>query len=268
MIEPFYFGREPKLLFGIYYPPYVGHNVETGIILCYPMGQEYMRSHRAFLHLARTLSSDGFNVLKFDYYGCGDSAGKCEEGDIQQWISDISKAVDELKEGCEAKRLYLVGLRLGATLALISSDGRDDIDGVVLWDPIVKGANYIDELRIMHQEWLRGSFSRSISQQNREDEEEILGFPLTDTLKSQLGTIDLTRGAYGLSIDTLLIESSISKDTGCFRQYLNQQNAVYEYVNISSPAVWVKGDDESKGIVPPKIIQYIKEWLIDKRKAC
>jgi len=269
MIEPLYFGKEPKLLFGIYYPPRHNNNIDAAIVFCSPIGQEYMRSHRTFLHLVKTLALNGLHVLKFDYYGCGDSAGKCEEGNIDQWILDILEAIDELKEGSGAKQLYLIGLRLGATLALLASNRRSDVDGIVLWEPIVSGINYIDELRKTHHQWLNGSFSKNMSKHNNEDEEEILGFPLTNALKSQLRAIDLLTGVYVLPANTLLIESSTNKkDIDCFRQYLNEQNEACEYVNIPAPQIWVKGNGESKAIVPLRIVQYISEWLTSKQRAC
>ena len=54
------------------------------MVLCYPGGQEYIRSRRAFRQLAIRLSSAGFPVLRFDYHGCGDSSGDDDEGKISQ----------------------------------------------------------------------------------------------------------------------------------------------------------------------------------------
>ena len=83
-MEPFYFGKSPRALFGVYHPPKAGMTRKTGVVLCYPMGHEYVYSHRAFLRLAMLLSSAGFHVLRFDFYGCGDSEGDCKEGKIRQ----------------------------------------------------------------------------------------------------------------------------------------------------------------------------------------
>ena len=66
------------------------------IVLCYPMAHEYMYVHRAFRQLANRLARTGFHVFRFDYYGFGDSAGESEESHIEQWIKDISEAIDEI----------------------------------------------------------------------------------------------------------------------------------------------------------------------------
>ena len=47
---------------------------QSAIVLCQPLGHGYLRAHRAFRNLAVSLASQGFHVLRFDYYGCGDSA--------------------------------------------------------------------------------------------------------------------------------------------------------------------------------------------------
>lgn len=266
MIEPLYFGKKSKILFGVYYPPQSDGNIDTAVVLCYPMGQEYIRSHKTFVHLARKLSHGGYHVLKFDYYGCGDSAGLCEEADIDQWILDVQAAIKELKEGSGARRIFLIGLRLGATLALLANNKNYIIDGIVLWDPIVNGIKYLDELRDVHRRWFWGSFCKNKRYDNA-NSKEILGHPLTNKLTDQLEAIDLVKNKYILPEDILLIESFKNKDIANLREYMIMQNANLEYVNIPGSQVWIKGEDESKSIVPPKIIQYIWEWFNSRSRA-
>ena len=97
MMITFYFGPTDKSLFGIYHKPKSMKDRRKGIVLCYPMGQEYIRSHRALHQLAIKLSGTGFHVLRFDYYGCGDSFGYCQEGNLNQWTQDIQIAIQKLK---------------------------------------------------------------------------------------------------------------------------------------------------------------------------
>ena len=60
--------------------------------------------------LAKRLSGIGFHVLRFDYYGTGDSAGDADEGDLRQWHDDLSAAVDELKDTAAIQMVSLIGL--------------------------------------------------------------------------------------------------------------------------------------------------------------
>ena len=149
-MEPFFFRKTAKPLLGIYHPPQISTVRNVGVILCYPMGQEYIRSYRSLQKLAGLLSSVGIHVLRFDYYGCGDSDGDGTQSSIQQWIDDILTAVNELKEGCGLEKVCLVGLRLGAALAIIAGTRRADIDSIILWDPVIDGKRYLEESTSLH----------------------------------------------------------------------------------------------------------------------
>jgi predicted alpha/beta hydrolase len=71
--------------------------------------------------LSRQLAARGFNVLRFDYYGSGDSAGDDSEMRLSGSCEDIVAAIEELKDICDAKTVALIGLRLGASLAGIDA---------------------------------------------------------------------------------------------------------------------------------------------------
>jgi len=83
-VAPFYFGSPDKLLFGCYHEPTLGRRRKCAVVVCQPVGHEYINSHRALRQLAARLCDAGFPVLRFDYYGCGDSSGSREEGTILQ----------------------------------------------------------------------------------------------------------------------------------------------------------------------------------------
>ncbi|MBF0509187.1 MAG: hypothetical protein HQK57_09720, partial [Deltaproteobacteria bacterium] len=74
-IEPFYFGPSGNRLFGCYHKPQSDCHRGCGVVLCYPMGYEYMQSHRSYRRIADRLAGEGYPVLRFDFYGCGDSDG-------------------------------------------------------------------------------------------------------------------------------------------------------------------------------------------------
>src|SRR5262245_24413810 len=144
-MNPFFFGSSERPLFGVHHPPRERGARETGVVLCYPMGQEYMRSHRAFRQLANLLTRAGQHVFRFDYFATGDSSGASGEGSLAQWLADVNQAIDELKDNASLASVSLVGLRLGAALAARASAGRADIDRLVLWDPVVLGPSYLEE---------------------------------------------------------------------------------------------------------------------------
>ena len=79
-MNPFYFGSSAEPLFGAYHPPgnQVGRNL--AVLICPPLGREYLRAHWALRRLADQISRDGGHVLRFDYFATGDSAGDSKGG--------------------------------------------------------------------------------------------------------------------------------------------------------------------------------------------
>lgn len=261
-MEPFYFGEPAKPLFGIYHPPQTRTSCEVGIVLCYPMGQEYIRSHRSLVRLTEFLSSVGFHVLRFDYYGCGDSGGGCYQGSVRQWINDISTAVNELNGGYDLEKVCLVGLRLGGALAMMAGVSRGDIDSIVIWDPVIDGAIYLSELIRLHDEWLRGSFAKTQLDHKHGDHCEVLGFPMTDSLKQELTDINLLTLERKPANSVFIVASNEVTKNKLLSEHLERINAKPNYEYISAPKVWIKNDDgNSKGLVPIPILKSIINWI-------
>ncbi len=136
-MTPFHFGSANRRLFGIYDPPpKIGGAVRAAVV-CHPSGDEQIYAYRTLKQLAAQMSKAGIHVLRFDYYGTGDSAGETGEGDIASWCGDIETAIAELKDMTGAKMVSLVGLRLGANLAArVAAMRRDEIDNLLLWEPL------------------------------------------------------------------------------------------------------------------------------------
>src|SRR4051812_49516631 len=110
-----FFGSRTRALFGNSTAP--SRPSREGVVLCYPAVYEYTQSHWAFKKLQLSLSRAGLHVLRFDYYGTGDSAGELEEGTLSGWEGDIRTALEELAETSQSRALSLVGLGLGGALA-------------------------------------------------------------------------------------------------------------------------------------------------------
>jgi len=72
---PIYFGLADRPLFGWFHPPAASLQRPMGVVLCNPIGEDMVRAHRPYRHLAETLAAAGFPVLRFDFDGTGDSSG-------------------------------------------------------------------------------------------------------------------------------------------------------------------------------------------------
>ena len=63
---------------------------------------EHPFAHGTYRFLAQQLSGANLDVLSFDYFGTGDSAGEFEQANADQWMSDIGTAITELKDAAQA----------------------------------------------------------------------------------------------------------------------------------------------------------------------
>jgi pimeloyl-ACP methyl ester carboxylesterase len=74
----------------------------------------------------------GQDVLRFDYFGHGESSGDFLQGSISRWRADALAVIDELTQG----PLVLVGSSMGGWLALLAALARPDrVQAMVLIAP-------------------------------------------------------------------------------------------------------------------------------------
>jgi len=262
-MEPFYFGETGKQLFGCYHASKAEPSRGCGVVLCYPMGHEYMQFHRAYRQLALDLSRSGFPVLRFDFFGCGDSAGQCADGRINQWLADISTAVVEIKRRSDVVKVCLAGLRLGGTLATIVGTERGDISGMVLWDPIVTGRAYVEKLTRLHKKMLSFAHVKQKYDKKKEKVVEILGFAYAESLLADIKKIDLLCLDRKPAENTLIIQSNEEIDQRQLRDNLENMHARIDCLHYPTPQLWTWIEDFGKVVVPYKILQSVVSWMCE-----
>jgi uncharacterized protein len=260
-MNPFFFGNSKEPLYGVYHPPRAQTARPTAVVLCYPLWQEYMRAHRAFRQLAMLLSKAGFSVLRFDYFGTGDSAGESDAGDVSRWTHDISTAIDELKDTAGVSRVSLVGLRLGASLAAAVATVRKDLDRIILWDPVVGGKAYVEKMVLTertnggaHRHGALGTIG-------------VKGFPLTSRMREGLEGIDLQRLASPASGRMILTVSEERAEFAAFRDAMTGRSTGMTYRHIPSAGNWDEIDRFGSALLPQSIIQGIVGCLTDAEVA-
>lgn len=139
------FGSSRAPLFGVYHPAQGAARARKAVLLCNPFGEEAIRAFLPFKRLAELLSAVGVPVLRFDYFGTGDSAGDEEEVALDRMASDILQADEELRELSEARQTYWVALRLGAWAAIEAAQETPPA-GLLLWEPVTDGQDYLLEI--------------------------------------------------------------------------------------------------------------------------
>lgn len=257
--RPLFFGPAGSRLFGLFDPPPKGSRAPTAALICPPAGQEYVRAHRSLVQLGLRLSRRGIPVLRFDYSGSGDSAGDLEDGSISQWVDDVGHALDEARRLSGCDRVRIVGLRLGATLALLAATDRNDVDALALWAPVVDGAGHLEELQRLHQAFLRFAYVDAPPHLAGEEPDEILGFPLTPTLQSELEELDLRSIEGRVPSDVLLVQAGPDPGVREFALALEERGARVTKGPDPNHEVWRA--ETYRGLVATTAIGAIEEWL-------
>jgi uncharacterized protein len=191
------FGAPSQRLIGMFHAPSPAATRRHGVLICPAFGQEAIRAHRVVRVLAERLARNGHPVLRFDYFGTGDSMGDDEQGDIVAWTRDVLGADQQLRQLGGVDATVWVGMRLGAAIALQAAAAAPDGPGrLVLWDAVLDGPRYLEELREKHVATLEKAFSlmprphpRRLMREAGRYRDEAIGFALSTTLREQLAAM-------------------------------------------------------------------------------
>ena len=122
-----------------------------GVVVVPAHGFEDLCTRHAMRVLADRLAAAGVPTLRMDLHGTGDSAGSDGDPDrVATWIGDVEGAAAWLRAETGVTEIVLVGLRLGALLALAASD-RISVSRLVLVAPPQSGPAYVRENAILAQ---------------------------------------------------------------------------------------------------------------------
>jgi pimeloyl-ACP methyl ester carboxylesterase len=252
-----YFGECGKELFGIFDLPDVLQPIDCGIVLCYPLLGEYVRSHRCYRQLANRLAQAGFPVLRFDYLGSGDSAGELEDGGVSQWLEDISRAATAMKRRTGVTKVSLVGLRFGANLALLAGAQRETIEHLVLWEPVAQTATYLKELAEAHATLHKLAQPPGVGDLLAAGD-GIAGFPVSAGFLDELRSVELLQIQRPPARNLLIIENREAEVTGYWPTRFKALPMPCQHWNIPAPHIW---REDVPALIPMPVIQSLVSWF-------
>jgi pimeloyl-ACP methyl ester carboxylesterase len=94
--------------------------------------------HRMYVTLARLLAGAGYQVLRFDLSGIGDSESRGDGmSPLEGVLADMREVIDWLVAARRARRVILVGLCSGADHSLVYGISDPRVCGLVLLDPSI-----------------------------------------------------------------------------------------------------------------------------------
>jgi alpha-beta hydrolase superfamily lysophospholipase len=147
LAHPIWLGDQQRPAFGWWHCP-ADRQARAGVILCPPLGFDYLQSYRALRVLADELATAGFCVVRFDYDGTGDSPGGGSDARLARWTATARSAIALLRRSAVAD-ICIVGMRFGALFAASMADQDGDVDQLVLWDPCLSGQSFLAEQKAL-----------------------------------------------------------------------------------------------------------------------
>lgn len=276
-MTPLYFGDSRQRLFGFLNEPRVGTEREHGVLLCPPIAQEHVRAHWAFRQVAASLARAGFHVLRFDWFGVGDSAGDLSQATVERWRADIATAAQELKDAAGVRKVSVVGLRLGATLAALAA--RDvKPSALVLWDAVLDGSTYLAELKrleagVLADErrfwvaWPRavratiGRFSSVVLQERTPSADELVGFAFPASLRTEIGLLRLDESIEVGRARVLVLDSEGEPGTRRLFSQLESRGVAVQHQVTRTQGRWTDPRQIEELLLPGDAVQTITQTL-------
>ena len=207
--DPVYFGAPERPMFGFYHPPAGSRVRGMGVLLCNPLGDDLIRAHRPYRHLAEELASAGFPVLRFDFDGTGDSAGdERDPNRVATWRADVGRAAAELRTRSGVERLALIGLRLGGTFAALGATDLGGVDTLVLWGAYDNGGAFVSEATKAHKMLVMLQPTSFSGGPPASDGQEALGFLLARQTIADLEAVDLLSLSRSPAKRTLVLDTA------------------------------------------------------------
>lgn len=216
-------------------------------MICPPFVGEYLRSHRALRVLGDRLSEAGLDVLRFDWYGTGDSGGEHRDLTLEGAVADVRTAVEEglSLAGAREYGVVLVGHRHGTLPAALAAVDDDRIGGLVLWDPVSPSD-------ISHA-WRQYPPTRAPGAR------WVGGFAVSDSLLQELEAAD--RGIWEVTdhLPSLTVKTAAPIPEALRRRA--DDDAWPGTVEVfPGPGVWEETTDLGAGTVPGPLLAAITRW--------
>jgi len=187
VIEPFFLEREVFALWrGV-------QGAQRAWVLAPPFAEEEKSARRVLTEVASLFERRGEASLLFSFRGQGDSGGDFAQMSLDDWRDDLASAIEEAKRRAPSATIGVLGVRLGASLALQVAARRDDVARLILIEPLLSGRSFLSQ-QLMRQKiraGLTGSTSDTASGEAPFD--DLDGWPLGAKMKSDFHALDLAR---------------------------------------------------------------------------
>lgn len=241
-VEPCFFPTASGQLYGLLQGPNQDVPCRRAVVLCQPILHEYWQSKLALRQVAAGLAARGAASLRFDVRGQGDSSSDLAEVRLDDWVADVHAAVDRLRSRAGLEVVTLAGLGLGASLAARAAVERNDVEALVLWNPVVEGAAYRERLETAHARAFEGAAAAARGRS------ELLGEAVTSEWLADLDrlSVDLT----SVGVPAAILDGS---PEGSLRAWCQDSPVGTGHHHL--PERWDWTDAKAKAFWPPASVE-------------
>lgn len=257
--QPMFFGPSTKPLFGWLHQGALPAR-DVGVVLCSPWGREEVSAHHSLRQWALMLSQHGWPCVRFDYLGEGDSAGDpLADGSVDAWVDGVAHAIEQLKQQTGVSKVCLLGVRAGAAVASLASQGRDDIVGLIAVAPVVKGRGFVRELTA-----LQAAASKGTEPQPVEGVFQSGGYVMSQRTRDTLSAVDLTQLPQAPAPHVLVLDRDDMPGSAAWIKVLEAQGATV--LQQALPGYVAMMADPHHAVAPQAMLDASLQWL-DKLPA-
>jgi pimeloyl-ACP methyl ester carboxylesterase len=178
-----------------------GIDTETAVVICSGIGRDGSTGYRSTRFLADTLAEAGYPALRFSYPGTGDSRDLENEDCWSVWVRSVHDAIDTVRNISRARQVVLLGIRFGAALAASAASERDDVVGLALLEPVLRGRSYVLQMRLEAR--IAGAAAPS-----ERDELRLHGLCLSADALDTVARVDLRTNILRQAVRVLLLSQS------------------------------------------------------------
>lgn len=251
-MTPIRFGAETREMLGFFHPPARAVPNTPAVLLCSPFGPEAIRSYRMLRLLADRLANAGCPVLRFDYYGTGDSPGEDEVASLPGWAGDIGVAHRELAARSGKNTVAWIGLRLGASLAALAAQTvRTGLGLLVLWDPVIAGLGFLETYRSQSGPRAGVAF-------------ETMGFEFSDRFRNDLTTLNLANLTLPADTRVATIVGSENDAALSLKAALTRSQVKLDWTVSPAVAEWNSEKALNSAVIPMQLLQGIESKVLER----
>lgn len=241
------FDAAPGWCAGWYHTPTTPWH-DLAVVLCPPIGFEAVSSYPTQVQLADALADAGVPVLRVDYHGTGDSAGDAGSPDrVEAWLASIDAAVAQARARSGATEVALLGIRLGATLAIEAARRLGGVDSLLLWAPCPSGKAFARELQAVGHKDADGGL-------------HALGEHYTPATLEALRALEVTRQGCAPARRVLVVGRDDLPAEGPLPKALRRTGSQVDFRVLPGFAAMV--EEPRAGVLDPATLRAVCDWFI------